>query len=76
MAEVLAAEPAGEVDVLAAVDVPDPRALGPRDDERRRRDAARDVALARFLHALGRAALVDGRAHPLAPFAVTGTPQS
>jgi len=32
---VLAAEAAGEVDVLAAVDVPNACALGARDDERR-----------------------------------------
>src|SRR5205823_5691250 len=42
---VLTAEPAGEVDVLAAVDVPHARALGTGDDERRRRDPARDVTL-------------------------------
>ena len=41
VAGVLAAEPAGEVDVLAAVDVPDPGALRARDDERGGRDAAR-----------------------------------
>ena len=47
VAEVLAGDAAGEVEVLAALGVPDPRAPGARDDERRRRDAARDVALAR-----------------------------
>ena len=59
VAEVRAAEPAGEVDVLAPVGVPDPRALGARDDERRRRDAAGDVALAALLDAVGRAAFVN-----------------
>ena len=47
VAEVLAGDPAGEVEELAAVDVPDARALGAGDDERGRRDAAGDVALAR-----------------------------
>src|SRR5439155_12194518 len=60
VAEVGAAEPAGEVDVFAALDVPDAGAFGALDDERRRRDPARDVALAGFLDALGRSALLDG----------------
>ena len=47
VAEVLAGDSAGEVEELAAVDVPDARALGAGDDERGRRDAAGDVALAR-----------------------------
>ena len=51
--------PAGEVDVLAAVDVPDARALGAGDDERGRRDAAGDVPLAGLLDALGRAAFLQ-----------------
>ena len=38
VAGVLAADPAGEVDVGAAVDVGDPRALGLCDDEPGRRD--------------------------------------
>jgi hypothetical protein len=45
VAGVLAAEPTGEVDVFAAVDVPDARALGARDDERRGGDATGDVPL-------------------------------
>src|SRR5204863_5764498 len=44
----------------AAFGVPDAGALGPLDDERRRRDSAGDVALAGFLDALGRSALLDG----------------
>ena len=56
---VLATEPAGEVDVLAAVDVPEARALGPRDDERRRRDAASDVPLALGDDPVRRRALAD-----------------
>ena len=51
VAEVGAAEAAGEVDVLAPVGVPDARALGAGDDERGRGDAAGDVALAAFLDA-------------------------
>ena len=46
MAEVRAADPAGEVDVLVPVDVPDARTLGARDDERRSGDALGDVPLA------------------------------
>ena len=53
VAEVGAAEAAGEVDVLAALDVPDARAFGALDDERGRGDAARDVALAGLLDAIG-----------------------
>jgi hypothetical protein len=34
VAGVLAADPSGEVDVAAAVDVPDPGAVGPVDDDR------------------------------------------
>ena len=59
VAEVGAAEPAGEVDVLAPLGVPDPRALGPLDDERRGRDPARHVALAGLLDALGCAAFLQ-----------------
>src|SRR5205823_2090463 len=60
VAEVGAAEPAGEVDVFAALDVPDAGAFGALDDEGRRGDPARDVALAGLLDALGRSALLDG----------------
>ena len=56
--EVRAAEAAGEVDVLASVGVPDPRSLRAADDERRRRDATRDVPLAGLLNAPGFSALV------------------
>ena len=61
VAGVLAADAAGEVEVRAAVDVGDARAVGARDDEPRRRDAARDVA-----RALGEDAVVGagvGRGH-------------
>ena len=60
VAEIGASEPAGEVDVLAALDVPDAGAFGALDDERRRRDPARDVALAALLDTFGRGALVNG----------------
>ncbi len=43
MPEVLRADPAGEVDELAPLRVPDQRAARVRDGERRRRDAAGDV---------------------------------
>ena len=59
VAEVRAAEPAGEVDVLAALDVPDPRALGPLDDERGSGDAPGDVALPGLLDAIGGAPLLQ-----------------
>jgi len=52
VAEVRAAEPAGEVDVFAAFDVPDACALGPLDDERGSGDAAGDVALPGLLNAM------------------------
>ena len=51
--EVLAADAAGEVDVGAPVDVLELRALGARDDERRRRHAARDPAAALVRDACG-----------------------
>ena len=57
---VLAAEAAGEVDVRAAVHVLDPSAFRARDDDRRRRDPARDVLLAGREDALGRGALLHG----------------
>src|SRR5207248_3973796 len=43
VAEVLAGDPSGKVEVLPALGVPDRRALGPLDHYVRRRDAARDV---------------------------------
>ena len=46
VARVLAAEPAGEVDVRLAVHVFDPGALRARDDDRRGRDPTRHVLLA------------------------------
>ncbi len=46
VARVLAAEPAGKIDVRLAVDVLDAGAFGPGDDDRRRRDPARHVLLA------------------------------
>jgi hypothetical protein len=49
---VLAAEPAGEVDVAPAVDVLDGGPFGARDDERRRGDPARHMLLAGGEHAL------------------------
>src|SRR5215216_6504655 len=54
----IACTTAGGVDVVAAVDVPDAGAVGARDHERRRRDPARDVPLARLLDALRGAALL------------------
>ena len=45
VAQVLARDPSGEVEVLPAVGVPDRRAVGPLDHYIRRRDAARDVPL-------------------------------
>ena len=58
--EVLARDPAGEVEQLVAVGVPERRALGAGDDEIGGRDPARHEALARLadggrtLHLLGR----------------------
>ena len=58
--EVLAGDPAGEVEHLVAVGVPERRALGAGDDEVGGRDPARHEALARLangggtLHLLGR----------------------
>ena len=57
---VLAAEPAGEVDVAATVDVLDPGALGAGDHDRRSGDPARDVALAGGEHPFGGRALFHG----------------
>jgi hypothetical protein len=63
VAEVLAAQPTGEVDVLATVDVPDARAFGPVDDQRSGGDAARDELLAGGDDRLG----LDALAQPHAP---------
>jgi hypothetical protein len=63
--EVLAGDPAGEVEELAAVDVPDARPFGPFDDEGRRRDAARDIPLACGEQAFGGAgSFFDGHRRP------------
>ena len=62
MAEVLAGDAAAEVEVLAALGVPDPGAPGPGDDELRRRDAARHEALARVLHAIRGNPILDPHA--------------
>ena len=59
VAEVLAGDAAGEVDVLAAVGVPDPRTPGARDDEIGRRDAARNEPLAALEDVLGGRAFFD-----------------
>src|SRR5215475_12256028 len=45
VAEVLAGDPSGEVEVFPAVGVPDRRALGPSDHHIGRRDAARHITL-------------------------------
>ena len=45
VAQVEHADPAGEVDVLAAVGVGEARAVGASGEDRRNRDAARDVAV-------------------------------
>src|SRR5262249_1661945 len=58
---VRAADAAGEGDVLGAVDVPDPRALGALDVDRRGREAADDVALPGGLDVLGGGALLQGQ---------------
>jgi hypothetical protein len=57
--EVHAADPAREVEVLLAPDVPDASAGGAVDDELRRRDSARDVAGPVGENALGGAALLQ-----------------
>ena len=58
--EVEAADAAGEVEVLAAVRIPDERALGAGDDERRGRDAPGDVLLSRPADPLELAAFLQG----------------
>ncbi len=64
MPEVLAGDAAAEVEVLASVGVPDAGAFGPADDERRRRDATRDVAVPRFEHPLPGGAFLHGHGRP------------
>jgi hypothetical protein len=59
VAGVLAPQSAGEVDVLAAVDVPDARPLGTVDDEGGRRYASGDVALSGREDAVGRTSLLQ-----------------
>jgi hypothetical protein len=56
---VLAAEPAGEVDVRASVHVLDPGSFGARHDEWWRGDTARDVPLAGRNHRFRRGLLAD-----------------
>jgi hypothetical protein len=58
VAEVLAGDPAGEVEELAPVDVPDARPLGPVDDQSGSRDSAGDVALARCEDPIGGAGVL------------------
>jgi bacterial/archaeal transporter family-2 protein len=67
VARVLAAEAAGEVDVGAAVDVFDPGAFSPGDDERWRGDSGGDVALAGLLDGSSGAALLQGHAPSVLP---------
>ena len=62
--EVEAADAAREVEVLAAVRVPDERALGAGDDERGRRDAPGDVLLSRPADPLELAAFLQGHWRP------------
>ena len=57
--QVLARDPAREVEVLAALGVPDARAPGPRDGELGRRDTPRDVAFARLEELVGGRPLID-----------------
>src|SRR4051794_39612167 len=54
MAQVLPAEPAGEVDVRLAVDVGDARAFSTSDGQGRGVHTARDVPAARLHHTIGR----------------------
>ena len=56
---VLTGDPAGEVEIDGSVGRLDARALRPRDHERRRRDASRDVAAARLEDVGGRCGLVE-----------------
>jgi hypothetical protein len=60
--EVLAGDPAGEVEHLVAVRVPERRAIGAGDDEVAGRDPARYVALALLAHGGGTMHLL-GRHH-------------
>jgi hypothetical protein len=63
--EVLAGDASGEVEELAAVDVPHSRSFGPVDDEGGRGDAAGDVPLAVGAEPFGGAgALLDGHGRP------------
>src|SRR5581483_9775164 len=57
--EVLAGDPAGEVEVLVAVGVPELRAPRAGDDEIGRRDTARDVPLAVAPDGVGAGVLLD-----------------
>src|SRR5207253_7342687 len=65
--EVLAGDPAGEVDVLAPVGVPDARAPGPGDDELGGGDAAGDEALAVPQHLLGGRLFLDSHRSGVSP---------
>ena len=68
VAGVLASEPAGEVDVLATVDVPDPCAFRAGDDEWRSGDTARDVACAVSENPPAFDCLFDARRHSQSSF--------
>src|SRR5438552_5904781 len=59
VADVLAADAAREVEVFAAVDVPDAGAFGALDDDRGGADSPRDVPVAGFVDALGGAAFSE-----------------
>ena len=59
VAEVLAADAAGEVEVLASLGVPDQRTPCTRHDERRGRHAAGDVLLSRLRDSLELAAFLQ-----------------
>ena len=65
VAGVLAAEPAGEVDVGLAVDVLDAHALGTGDHERRSGHAHSDIALPRVQDLLGRGPLLQRHSRSL-----------
>jgi hypothetical protein len=63
VAGVLAADTSGEVDVAATVDVPEPAAVGPVDDDGRDGNAPCDVARASLENALAFGAVLDRHRH-------------